>query len=185
MSLYFQPSSLVDESDKNPVQNSVQNIADFPSLVNLLKEQSDLIKSLQKTIESLNARLEQFEVNARLENARLKKIEANGKNYKDENVVVNLSKNEHEKSVHENSNLAECNLKSREENNIKSVHEKKKQKGCGVEIANENGNEKNKSSSVSTSARIQSNAALFSFIGYQTIPLRSLPIYVQFKYLNL
>ena len=106
MSLYFQPSSLVDESDKNPVQNSVQNIADFPSLVNLLKEQSDLIKSLQKTIESLNARLEQFEVNARLENARLKKIEANGKNYKDENVVVNLSKNEHEKSVHENSNLA-------------------------------------------------------------------------------
>ena len=102
------PPCQVDNSVQNSAQKSIsknaqnfQNIEDFPSLMNLLREQSDLIKSLQKTIEVLNVRLEKSEANGSYYNDALKIVPKNVRESVQENVRENVRENVQE-NVREN-----------------------------------------------------------------------------------
>ena len=103
------PSSLVGESV--PIPTSSQNIQDFPSLVSLIKEQSNLIKNLHKIIEGLNARLEKSEANEKTIEALNKRLEAYENQNQNQNVTKNVpnfvTSEQHPKTVHEKEKMFE------------------------------------------------------------------------------
>ena len=111
------PPCQVNNSVQNSAQKSIsknaqnfQNIEDFPSLMNLLREQSDLIKSLQKTIEVLNVRLEKSEANGSYYNDAPKIVPKNVRESVQENVRENVQENVRE-NVRESVSLEQGKIK--------------------------------------------------------------------------